>query len=131
MFFAVGADLLAALNNPRTAGDLECFGKMICVKPRSVSQFAAVGFNVRCLRLTKLFLLSPPGPEARSLAAAVVRQVFLLDETFDLLCPSAAVGFSITSVASFRLNQSFLVSSWVWSLAAVDFTVFRRVFLLD
>lgn len=47
-------------------------------------------------------------PEARSLAAVgitVVRRVFLLDETFDLLvCSSAAVGFTITSAGSFCSN---------------------------
>ena len=32
----------------------------------------------------------------------VVRKVFLLDKTFDLLCPSAAVGFTFASVGSFR-----------------------------
>ena len=65
LLFVVGADLLAALNNPRTAGGLECFGKMICVKPWSGFQFAAVGFTVRCLRLTKNFFLPLLSPEAR------------------------------------------------------------------
>ena len=43
----------------------------------------------------------------------VVRQVFLFDKTFDLPCLSAAVGFTVASVGSFRLNQSFLVPSFV------------------
>ena len=43
----------------------------------------------------------------------VVRKVFLLDKSFDLLCPSAAVGFTVASVASFRSTQSFLVPSFV------------------
>ena len=43
----------------------------------------------------------------------VVRQVFLFDKTFDLPCLSAAVGFTVASVASFRSTQSFLVPSFV------------------
>ena len=43
----------------------------------------------------------------------VVRQVFSFDKTFDLPCLSAAVGFTVASVGSFRSNQSFLAPSFV------------------
>lgn len=86
--------------------------------------------------MPKLFFVIPSYVLKRGhslfVGVAVVRRVFLLDETFDLLFPSTAVGFTIASVESFRLNQSFLVSSCVPKRGRLlDFIIFRRVFLLE
>ena len=107
-FFFVGAGLFAALNNPRTAGSSECFGKII--RP-----IRCCGFHCQIFSLDEMFFDPLLCVEARAAVEdiTVVRKVFLLDKTFDLLCPSAAVGFTVASVGSFRSNQSFLAPSFV------------------
>ena len=107
LFFVVAAGLFAALHNPTTAGSSECFGKMI-------QPLLGCGFHCQVSSLDKVFfypLLSLAAGAAVDIT--VVCQMFLLDKTFDLLCPSAAVGFTVASVGSFRSNQSFLVPSFV------------------
>ena len=105
-FFVVGGDLFAALNNLGTAESSECFGKMI--RP-----IRCCGFHCQVSLLDEMFFYLLLVLEARAAVdITVVRKVFLLDKTFDLLCPSTAVGFTVTSVGSFRF-KSFLVPSLI------------------
>ena len=72
------------------------------------------GFHCQVSLLDDMFFYLLLVLEARAAVDInIVRKVFLLDKTFDLLCPSAAVGFTVASVGSFRSNQSFLAPSFV------------------
>ena len=95
------------LEQPGDRWEFGCFGKMI-------QPIRCCGFHCQVSSLDEMFFYLLLVLEARAAVdITVVRKVFLLDKTFDLPCLSAAVGFTVASVASFRSTQSFLVSSFV------------------
>jgi hypothetical protein len=149
LFFVIGADLLIALNNPRTAGigmfwkadSREAFKHVSPLLWASLSDLSG-GF-----RLTGPFVTCA-SPEARSLTAGLyihcrTRQVFPFDQIFScpLPCPEARSLAAVGFIVLVGCNFFFLVPShllkrihsllWASSLSSVRFSRLTKHFVLS